>query len=107
MVALTTRVLVREREFFHRYNQCLAALDAYVTQARKMCDLLEACNGDPASVLKRLELVTQRNRENDLRSDYERARKRLLRTAGLNSTATVRPNAVPRSIMPLWSKGVR
>ncbi len=77
-----------------------------MTQARKMCDLLEACNGDPASVLKRLELLTQRNRENDLRSEYQRARKRLLRTAGLNSTGAVKSSAVPRSIFPLWPKGV-
>ena len=73
------------REFLNRYQDCLAALDAYMTDARRMCDLLESCNGNAANALEQLDLMAQRDRENSSHSDYQRARKRLLHAAKLGS----------------------
>jgi hypothetical protein len=73
------------REFFNRYHYCLAALNAYITDARKICELLESCNGNAANALEQIDLMAQRDRENSSHSDYQRARKRLLHAAKLGS----------------------
>ena len=78
-----------DREFLQRYRDCLIALDAYMSEAYKMCDLLAACNGNAGSVLAQVDLVAQRDRENCSYSDYQRARKRLLHFARLSSSASL------------------
>lgn len=70
-------------EFLRRYRDCLVALNTYMSEAHRMCQLLEACNGRACDVSEQCELVAQRDRENSSESEYHRARKRLLRVARL------------------------
>ena len=79
------RIIRQQGRFLDRYNECLTALETYMAEAHKLCDLLEACNGNAATVAEHLELAAQRDRENDSCLDYRRARSRLLHTAWLNS----------------------
>lgn len=73
------------REFLTRYRDCLVTLDSYMVEARKMCELLQACNGNAANAVEQVALMAQRDNEDYSHRDYQRARRRLLRFARLNS----------------------
>jgi hypothetical protein len=58
---------------------------AYVTEADKLCRMLAATNIPATSAGEQVSLLAQRARENEAHVEYLRARKRLLRRAGLRS----------------------
>jgi hypothetical protein len=72
--------------FFYLRNECIAALEIYLAEAAKLCQMLSACNGYAVNVADQVALIAQRNRENHAHDEYIRSRKRLLRSSGLAST---------------------
>jgi hypothetical protein len=72
--------------FLYLRNQCIAALEIYVAEANRLCQMLSACNGSSLNVADQVALIAQRQRENDAHDEYIRAHKRLLRRSRLAST---------------------
>jgi hypothetical protein len=66
------------------------ALQLYMAEARKMCQMLTACQGKAVNVTRQLDLIAQRERENEALANYLSARSRLMRGVGLRAT---RPGA--------------
>jgi hypothetical protein len=70
-------------DFLYLRNQCISALEIYVAEADRLCQMLSACNGHAVNVADQVALIAQRQRENDAHAEYIRARKRLLRSSRL------------------------
>jgi hypothetical protein len=78
----------------NRAELCRKALRLYMHEARKMCQMLQACQDNELSVTRQLDLIAQRERENEALSNYLSARSRLMRGVGLRVT---RQSAHPKS----------
>jgi hypothetical protein len=74
-------------DFLYIRQQYIAARVIYLAEADKLCHMLSACNGHAVNATDQMDLIVQRRRENDAHDEYIRARKRLLRSAGLSSTS--------------------
>jgi len=72
--------------FLYLRNECVAALEIYLAEVDKLCQMLSACNGHAVDVADQVALIAQRHREITAHDEYIRARKRLLRSSGLAST---------------------
>jgi hypothetical protein len=81
-------------DFLYRRNQFIIALEIYMAEADKLCQMLSACNGDAVNVADQVALTAQRYRENDAHDEYIRARKRLLR-----SSRSPRPPKLPSAFV--------
>jgi hypothetical protein len=78
----------RQREkndFLYLHTECVAALENYVAEADKLCQMLAGTHGDAIGVTEHVSLLAQRERESEAHAEYLRARKRLLRRARLSS----------------------
>lgn len=64
----------------------MSALERYVVEADKLCQMLGAYNNRTIGVIEQVDLVAQRELENEAHAEYLRARKRLLRRAHVRST---------------------
>jgi hypothetical protein len=76
-----------KNELLRLHTECVSALERYVAEADKLCQLLGAYNDGATGVTEHVALVAQRQLENEAQSEYLRARKRLLRRAHLRSTS--------------------
>ena len=76
-----------KNELLRLHTECVSALERYVAEADKLCQMLGAYNDGGIGVTEQVALVAQRQLENDAHSEYLRARKRLLRRAHLRSTS--------------------
>ena len=72
--------------FLYLRNECIAALEIYLAEADKLCQMLSACDGCTVNAADQVALIAQRHRETTAHDEYIRARKRLLRSSGLAST---------------------
>jgi hypothetical protein len=61
------------------------ALHLYVHEARKMCEMLTSFEADATNVTQQMDLIAQRERENEALAQYLTARRRLMRSAGLRA----------------------
>jgi hypothetical protein len=73
------------------YTECVrqtvdyvAALALYIAEAERSCDIFWRTRGDRASPSEHVGLIAQLDRENDAGREYKRARKKLLRSSGIN-----------------------
>jgi hypothetical protein len=64
---------------------CRKALQLYMHEARKMCKMLTSFEADTANVTRQVDLISQRERENEALANYLTARSRLMRSAGLRA----------------------
>jgi hypothetical protein len=65
--------------------ECVSALETYIFEADKLCQMLANADGDEIGVIEHISLLAQRERESEAQAEYLRARKRLLRRARLTS----------------------
>ena len=77
------------------YTECVrqtvdyvAALALYVAEAERSCDMFWRTRGDRASASEHVGLIAQLDRENDAGREYRRARKKLLRSSGINELSS-------------------
>jgi hypothetical protein len=64
---------------------CRKALQLYMHEARKMCKMLTSFEADATNVTRQVDLIAQRERENEALAKYLTARSRLMRSAGLRA----------------------
>ena len=76
-----------KNDFLHLHTECVAALENYVAEADKLCQMLARAHGDAIGVTEHVSLLAQRERESEAHAEYLRARKRLLRRARLSRRA--------------------
>src|SRR6185312_15364793 len=76
----------REKDFSDLYTDWVSALDAYTKEAHMLCRMLAEVNGRADRASEQVSLLYQRRRERDAHAEYFRARKRILRRAGVSST---------------------
>jgi hypothetical protein len=90
MVQSSSRLEGRNKgksELLRLHTECVSALERYVAEADKLCQMLGTYNDGATGVTERVALVAQRQLENEAQAEYLRARKRLLRRAHLRSTS--------------------
>ncbi|HEY3936898.1 MAG TPA: hypothetical protein VGL97_05685 [Bryobacteraceae bacterium] len=80
---LVSRKKVRN-DFLHLHMECVSALEIYMAEADKLCQMLRDCDGDARDVSEQGSLIAQEQREHAAHAEYHRARKRLVRFAHLN-----------------------
>jgi hypothetical protein len=64
---------------------CRKALQLYMHEARKMCKMLASFEADAINVTQQVDLIAQRERENEALTKYLTARSRLMRSLGLRA----------------------
>ena len=57
-------------EFRQLYTECISALEIYVAEAGKLCQMLSACNGCAVNAADHVALIAQRQRESDAHAEY-------------------------------------
>ena len=78
----------------NRAAVCREALQLYMHEAQKMYQMLKASQGNVVNIVGQLDLIAQRERENEALANYLSARSRLMRGVGLRAT---RPGAHAKS----------
>src|SRR4051812_48606689 len=69
-------------EEFKRFHElCVKALERYLVEATKMCEMLGHSQVDPLGLMERSEINAQRLRENDAHARYHELRAQLLEAA--------------------------
>jgi hypothetical protein len=72
---------------------CRRALQLYMHEAQKMCNMLTSCEADATNITRQIDLIAQRERENEALAKYLAARSRLMRRVGLRAARRTKPNA--------------
>ena len=78
-------------------RECAAALEVYIFEADKLCDMLLCSINEPETVADRLDLISQRDSESRAQIEYQRARKLLLHAVHLSCT-TKTSYQIPRRV---------
>lgn|SRR4051794_35454975 len=94
----------KKRGAVNRAEVCREALQLYMHEAQRMCQMLKSSLDNAVNVTSQLDLIAQRERENEALANYLSARRRLMRGVGLRAT---RPSAHPRSRTSCASSSLR
>src|SRR5688572_21388273 len=68
-------------QFIRAHLDCGQALDEYIKEANKMCQILGECSIEPLSLEERSNIVAQRSGQNEAHSVYQQVWRRLFEIA--------------------------
>jgi hypothetical protein len=76
------------KQFAELHAKCWETLKHYVHEADRMCELFGQCLPEPSSIQIRLEIIQQRNLENNAYARYIEIRRQLFEAARIGYDAS-------------------